>query len=82
MTVCPATVMLPLRELELGFAATEKFTSPVPVPIAPEEIQLAFAVTFQEHPLPLVTVKVPLPGSDEKARLDEETEYVQGGTPS
>src|SRR5258707_7911868 len=71
--VWPAAVIVPVLELELVLAATEKLTSPVPMPFAPDEIvtQLSFAVTFQEHPLPLVIVRVPLAGSDEKERLSE-----------
>jgi hypothetical protein len=68
--------MVPFLEVEFVLAATVKLTSPVPMPLAPDEIvtQLSLATTFHEHPPPLVIVKVPLPGSDEKERLCAERE--------
>ena len=55
MTVCPATVSGPVRDVVEVFAATEPVTVPLPVP-------LAGATEIQPTPLAAVHVQVALVG--------------------
>ena len=64
---CLPIIMVPLRGGPV-FAATEKFTVPLPVPTPPEVIviQLALGVAFQAHCDAVVTDMVPVPPAFEK----------------
>jgi hypothetical protein len=61
--VCPVMVSVPVRELVLVFAATEKLTVPLPEPLLPEVmvIQLSLLVAVQAQLLGEVTFTLPLP---------------------
>jgi hypothetical protein len=61
--VCPAAVIVPVREAVVVFAATVKPAVPFPEPLAPEliVIQLAPLVAVQAHPVPAVTLRLPGP---------------------
>ena len=64
VTVCAATVIVPVRALKLVFADTEKPTVPLPVPSVPEVIVIQDAplMAVQLQPAPAVTVRLlPLP---------------------
>ena len=60
VTVWPATVSVPVRLLEVEFAAATKTTDPIPVPLAPEEIviQAAWLADVHPHCVPLTTLMV------------------------
>jgi hypothetical protein len=61
VTVCPATVSVPVRGLVVIFTATLKVTVPLPVPLpAPpvRVIQLTLLDAVQAQPLVVVTVVV------------------------
>jgi hypothetical protein len=61
--VCPAIVIDPLRPAPV-FAATEYPTEPLPVPVLPEVmlIQPSLLAAAQPHPVPAVTLTLPVPG--------------------
>ena len=60
--VLPAIVTVPVRDVVPVFAATSYVTDPLPLPVAPAliVIQAALLVAVHAHPLPAVTVTVPL----------------------
>ena len=60
VTVCPATVSVPVRCVAAVLIATVKFTPPLPEPLAPLviAIQLAAVAADHEQPEPDVTVTV------------------------
>ena len=69
----PPTVIVPVRAGP-EFAATEKLTVPLPVPLAPPVIviQLALGTACQSHALVVVRLKLPLPPATPKFWLDGE----------
>jgi len=60
--VWPATVIVPVL-CEPGLAATEKFTTPLPEPLAPEliVIQASLLAAVHEQPVAVVTFTLPVP---------------------
>src|SRR3989442_11743601 len=62
VTVCPATVIVPLRDPAPLLAATEYPTVPLPSPVAPAVmvIQVALLVAVQLHPACAVTLVLPV----------------------
>ena len=66
MTVCPATVIVPVREAADALAATEKVTVPSPVPDPPVLIVMngELLTAVHEHPGSAVTPTVPVPPED------------------
>ena len=58
VTVCPATVSVPLREVVAVLAATVYMTVPFPLPLPPPVtvIQLLLLVAVQLQPLPAATL--------------------------
>src|SRR5256885_11865299 len=63
VTVCPATVSVPVRAAVPVFAATVYSTVPLAVRLAPPVtvIQLALLVALHAHPLVVVTIVLPGP---------------------
>jgi len=63
--VWPPIVMVPVRRAPV-LALTLNVTDPLPVPLAPDVmvIQSALDVATQPHPVPAVTVTVPLVAAD------------------
>ena len=63
MTVCPATVSAPLREVVDVLAATVYVTVPFPLPVLPpvRTIQLSLLVAVQPQPLAAVTLTLAAP---------------------
>ena len=63
VNICPAMVNVPLREVVELFAAALKLTAPLPEPLAPAVMvsQLAPLVAVHAHPVPAVTLVVPVP---------------------
>jgi hypothetical protein len=63
VTVCPATVTVPVRGAPVLFAAAVTLTAPLPVPAAPAVIvsQFAFDAALHAHQPPVVTVIDALP---------------------
>lgn len=61
MNVWPPTVIVPVRELVSGFAATLYDTCPFPVPLVPAVMVIHDTLfdAVHAHPLPAVTVIVP-----------------------
>lgn len=82
VNVCPAIVMVPLRE-SLAFADTTYATLPLPVPDPPEltEIHAALLAALHAQPVVVETVTVPvLPPVGALAFVGEiEYEHVAGG---
>ena len=69
VTVCPATVSVPVRWVVAVLAATVKLTPPLPDPLAPAVmvIQLALVAAVHEQPVPDDTETVyglPVDGAD------------------
>jgi hypothetical protein len=64
VTVCPATVSVPVRELPPEFAATLYVTVPMPDPLVPLVIviQAALLVAVHEQLVPVPTEMVPVVG--------------------
>ena len=62
VTVCPATVNVPLRAEPVVLAATLKVTEPMPEPVAPAvtAIQEVVVLAVQEQDVPEVTLSVRL----------------------
>ena len=60
--VCPAAVIVPAR-CGPALAATEKFTTPLPEPLAPEliVIQESLLAAVHAHPVVVVTLTLPVP---------------------
>jgi len=74
VNVCPPAVMWPVRELVLVLGSTVKFTV-LPETVPP--IQLTSELADMVQPVPVVTVKDPLPPlAATDAELDD-SEYVQ-----
>jgi hypothetical protein len=63
VTVCPATLIVPLRPCALVFGATLKVTLPLPAPLAPavSVIQGAWLAAVHSQPSAQLTVTLPLP---------------------
>jgi hypothetical protein len=64
VTVCPATVRVPVRGVPFGLAATRKFTAPFPVPLAgvTPVIHVALLVAVHAHPgVAVIAMGVPAP---------------------
>ena len=63
VTVCPATVNVPVLDAVVVFAATPYVTVPLPVPLAPAVTanQAVLVVAVHEQPDVVVTVRVPVP---------------------
>jgi hypothetical protein len=63
VTVCPATVNVPVRPVVEALDATEYVTVPLPVPLAPAVtvIQAMLLVAVQLQPLAAVTLAVAVP---------------------
>ena len=61
--VCPAAVIVPVREAVPALEAALKLSDPAPVPFAPAGIvsQLAVVAAFHAHPVPVLIVAVPVP---------------------
>jgi hypothetical protein len=79
VTVCPATVSVPVRELVLVLAATLKFAVPPPVALLPDVsvIQLALLAAVHAHVLPVVALTVSVPAVAPKDWLVGDTVNVQ-----
>lgn len=77
VNVCPAIVIVPVRDVVAVFAATLKFTEPPPLPLDPDVIvsQASFETAVQLQPVPELTVTVPVAAA-ELARFDEVGEIV------
>jgi hypothetical protein len=76
VNVWPPTVMVPVRGVVFGFAATLYVTVPMPDPLAPAVIviQAALADAVHEQLVPVVTLKEPVPpveGTDALGALSE-----------
>jgi hypothetical protein len=74
--ICPATVIVAVRPLLALFGETVKETVPLPLPLVPEVIVMnpPLLVAVQAHPSPVVTVMLPAPPAERKARLVGEIE--------
>ena len=79
VTVCPATVSVPVRDVVAVFAATVYVTLPLPVPLPPAVtvIQLALLVAPQAHAVVVVTVVVRDPAAAATASDVGETVKLQ-----
>jgi hypothetical protein len=77
--VCPPTVMVPVRPVTLGLAATLNPTAPLPDPLAPDVIEIhgVAVVAVQAQPLSDVTLIVPVAAVAGADMLVGEIEYVQ-----
>ena len=71
VTVCPATVNVPVREAPVVLAATLNVTEPMPDPLAPAVtvIQDVVVVAVQEQAVPDVTLSVRLVASASTSKL-------------
>ena len=83
MTVCPATVNVPVREAPVVLAATLNVTEPMPDPLAPAVtvIQDVVVVAVQAQDVPDVTLSVRLLASASTAKLVGVTVPVQPPVP-
>src|SRR5262249_13562738 len=63
LKVMPPAVIIPLRGVELAFADTEKFTVPLPVPLAPDVTVIQGKLLTADHmqPADAFTPKLPAP---------------------
>ena len=79
VTVWPATVRVPTRELVAEFAVTEYATTPLPFPVEPDVIviQLALLVACHEQPEAAVIWMVPVPAGAATDMVAGDIEYVQ-----
>src|SRR4029453_8175053 len=80
VTVCPAIVIVPVRlRGRPVYGATEKVTVPFPLPLSPPVmvIQEALLWAVHGHPVPAVTITLPVPPSLPKSIRVGGTEYVQ-----
>ena len=68
MKVWPATVIVPVRCGPV-FAATENWTAPLPLPLAPLEMVIHAALLVAAHAQPVVVVTLMLPVPPEAAKL-------------
>ena len=76
VNVWPATVKVPVRDVVLVLAATEKLTVPFPALLLPPVmvIQAVLLVAVQLQPIPAVTLTLPLLALDATDALEEEME--------
>ena len=83
VTVCPATVNVPVRAVPVVLAATLNVTEPMPDPLAPAVtvIQDVVVVAVQEQDVPDVTLSVRLLASASTAKLVGVTVPVQPPVP-
>ena len=83
MTVCPATVNVPVREAPVVLAATLNVTEPMPDPLAPAVtvIQDVVVVAVQAQDVPEMTLSVRLVASASTAKLVGVTVPVQPPVP-
>ena len=83
VTVCPATVNVPVREAPVVLAATLNVTEPMPDPLAPAVtvIQDVVVVAVQAQDVPEVTLSVRLVASASTAKLAGVTVPVQPPVP-
>jgi hypothetical protein len=81
LNVRPATVNDDMREAVVGFAATEKFTVPLPDPDPPDVtvIQGALLTAPHEQPEPVVTFTLPAPPPEPNDALIGERPNTQVG---
>ena len=79
--LCPATVRVPVLGARAVLAATEYFTVPLPLPLAPEAmvIQLSLLVAVQLQPAGAVTSTLPAPPLLSKDSVVPEIEKAQEG---
>jgi len=79
VTVCPATLSVPIRSTPVVFAVTLKVTEPIPDPVAPVVIVIHWyvVVALHEHCVPAITLNVRLAASEPIAKLVGETLPVQ-----
>jgi hypothetical protein len=80
VTVCPATVSVPVRDVVEVFAATVNATVPLPVPELPllTVIHAALLAAVHVQPVPAVTPTDPLPPADVSDAEVVESVKVQG----
>jgi hypothetical protein len=71
VTVCPATVNVPVRAEPVVLAATLKVTEPMPEPVAPDVtvIQGVVVLAVQEQDVPDMTLSVRLVATASTAKL-------------
>ena len=83
VTVCPATVNVPVRGAPVVLAATLKVTEPMPDPVAPAVtvIQDVVVVAVQEQAVPAMTLRVRLVAIASTAKLVGVTLPVQPPVP-
>ena len=79
VTVCPATVSVPVRAEREVFAAMLNAAVPLPLPLAPEVIvsQVALLVAVQAHPASAVTVALLEPSAAARFNVVGATVKVQ-----
>ena len=80
----PAMVNVPVRALVLVLAATVQLTEPLPLPLAGVEVSQVVSLldAVQLHPVPAVTVTVPLTVVEAGLALVGEIEYVHEVEPA
>jgi hypothetical protein len=73
--VCPAAVRVAVRAAAFLFCGALKVTVPLPVPLAPDVMvsQVALLVAVQVHPVPVVTLAVPVPPAAATLGDDEDS---------
>jgi hypothetical protein len=83
VTVCPATVNVPVRAEPVVLAATLKVTEPMPEPVAPDVtvIQGVVVLAVQEQDVPDMTLSVRLVATASTAKLVGVTVPVQPPVP-
>ena len=79
VTVCPAMVRVPVREVVAVLAATLRLTVPLPEPLAPAVtvIQVALLVAVHAQPVPAVTVTLLGPPAAVALRAVADRVYAQ-----
>jgi hypothetical protein len=83
VTVWPATVSVPVRELVDVFAATLKLTVPLPLPLAPAVTVIHAALLVAVHAQPVVVVTLVLPVPPAATAFSEVADNVKvQGTPA
>jgi hypothetical protein len=83
VTVCPATVNVPMREAPVVFAPMLNVTEPMPDPLAPAVtvIQDVVVVAVHEQAVPAMTLTVRLLAIASTAKLSGVTVPVQPPVP-
>ena len=83
VTVCPATVNVPMREAPVVFAPLLNVTEPMPDPLAPAVtvIHDVVVVAVQEQAVPAMTLTVRLLAIASTAKLSGVTVPVQPPVP-